>query len=325
MAYLPLPPIQVTYTERIAYPTASLIIGQYFYQTDTDTVSGSEKGYYVWTGLAYIYAMTLQGGPTIIDGRGPNPLASAGLLIYNTDKDANGKPLIVTNDSNNDALLGLLFPIFLGMSIDQQTGEVSVGTLDGQVLGLWSRSAAGVLTRLLDLKRDTGNANKIEHGLYFGDAAGYGQIQITPSDAVSMTETPNSGASENDVTRWTIPAKTLVVNNQAIEFFSAGVTAANANNKQARIKIGGVVTISTGSVAANNLAWSLKLKIWRTAATTFKYVGEGSFSGNSVQRLEGSGTLVSGNWTAAQTFVVGITGAATNDIYVKESEAYVYN
>ena len=318
-----LPVIEVTYSQRIAYDTSALLIGQYFLQTDS--MGGYAAGYYCWAGNTYIYCDMQANGPTVIDGRGPNPLASAGFLIFNTDKAALGNPLIVTNDSQNDALLGVLTPTFVGLSVDVVTGEATITTLDGQVLGLWSRSTAGVLTRLLDLKRDTGNGNKVTTGLHFGDNAGYGQIPITPSDAVSMAETPNSGASENDLTRWTIPANTLVVNNQAIEFFAAGVTAVNANAKQARIKIGGVTTISTTSVAANNLAWSLKLKIWRTSATQFKYVGEGSFSGNSVQRLEGSGTLASGDWTGAQTFVVGLTGAATNDIYCKESEALVYN
>lgn len=323
-----LPPAQLppgTYSQRVALDTSALIPGTVIYQIDTNDAT-TPPGYYYWTGSSWVYDPTQASGGADYDGRGTNTGTGGSVRVNNGD---NNTTLIASNPTGVSAFIGLWNRLVgtgyvIGLFISQAF-ESSLRTLDNQVLGLWSTNPTnGASTRMLDLKRNTSNSNKIEAGLRYGNANQYGQIPVTPSDAVNLTDGAVVAPSSS-VTQWTIPANGLI-NGTGIEFFMGGPTAANANGKRAQLAVAGVTVADTTSIAANNKPWMIRGKIYWVSATTFKYLFEAFFGGNVPQTSEGTGTIGGAlDWTSTQTVALTLTGTSNGDITVKEFDAMVFN
>lgn len=315
-----LPVIQLTYAQRMAYDTSTLLIGQCFYQTDDGATD--LRGYYFWSG-SWVYAGTQLGSQTVLDGRGPNLYATAGLFIRNLDNLPNGGFLVVSFASGNDALFGLFDGAFVGLEISP-AGETALTTRLNQTLGLWSRTADNLVARMLDLKFDVGSSNKVVVARYYGNGLNFGEVPVTAN--INLSEFSNVGAAPTPNTVWILPASTLLSNNQVVELNLSGPTAGNANAKRARLLIDSVPIADTTSIAANNKPWHIRARLYRVSATQYKYLGEAGFSGSAPQLLEGTAALSAGqDWTSAFPFTVELTGASSNDITVKEFEAEVRN
>lgn len=89
----------------------------------------------------------------------------------------------------------------------------------------------------------------------------------------------DSGSGQTDLITFTLPGGAILRNGQGLRLIAAGTTAANANNKRARLYLGSDYVIDSGNLAANNKDWRLEATIYRTGAATAKSIGSGEFNG----------------------------------------------
>lgn len=136
-------------------------------------------------------------------------------------------------------------------------------------------------------------------------------------EKTDTTSTGNVSTTETDLISYTLPANRIYENGQTIEITVWGTTAANANGKQGKLYIGGVVVLDSTSLAANNKSWFMKATLIRTTATAGIAMAEGSFNGAAIQPVHIGVTVASTGWDAAQIIKVTGTGAASNDILQK--------
>lgn len=123
---------------------------------------------------------------------------------------------------------------------------------------------------------------------------------------VNSTAVGNVGVGEDDLITFSVPASTLNTNGDSIEFEMAGSYAANANNKQVKIKYGATTMFASGALAINNGAWSCKGRIVRTGAATQLYY---------IQFFTDNALLVASTkqGTAAETLSGAVTLKATGE------------
>lgn len=125
------------------------------------------------------------------------------------------------------------------------------------------------------------------------------------------------GAAETDLISYLLPAATLDVLNSHIEIMGFGTFAANANNKQLKLKFGSTTLYDSTALALNSGSWKVVAHIFMVSNTVQKCVVEISSSNalltNSVVYLQATETL-----TLDQNIL--FTGTATtNDDIVQES------
>lgn len=101
-----------------------------------------------------------------------------------------------------------------------------------------------------------------------GTSTSYARVGGTIN--VNTTAVGNVGAGEDDLIAYTVPANTMSVNGDHIEFKVSGTFAANANTKRIRVKFGATTLLDTTALAFNGVDWSAEGTIVRTGATTQK-------------------------------------------------------
>ena len=103
-----------------------------------------------------------------------------------------------------------------------------------------------------------------------GIVAGTGTARAKVGGTIrsDTTAVGNVGAGEDTLNTWTIPASTLAVNGESLEIEKAFSFAANANNKQLKIKFGATTIYASGAVAQNGGSAIFNIRIVRTSATT---------------------------------------------------------
>ena len=140
---------------------------------------------------------------------------------------------------------------------------------------------------------------------------------------VSKTITNTSGDSdsttavttEETLKNLSMPANTLEIDNQAVKVVSWGSTAANANNKTIRIKLGSITLYdSSGDLAAPNATdWRIESYIIRTAATTQSAITSMFFDNQNVFTSQSTPTE-----TLTSAVTIALTGqngtASSGDI-----------
>lgn len=326
---LPPPLLEGTYTQRVAYSTSLIIPGQVWRQTDTATDAGTTYllGYYYWTGTAWAYDTTQAMGGQDIDGRGQNTGAGGASRINNSD---NNTTWITANPTSAPGYTGLWYRLassigfVIGMFVSNTDFTTSIRTALGSVLGLWSTNTfTGASLRMLDLGYNVGSNGRHTASLRFGAGGidtNYGQIPC--HYGVTLAEVANSGSSETDAETIPLPANALAGGNQAIDIFVWGVCAANANAKRARLAFGSTIIADTTSIVANGKRWKIHAKIYRTGSNAQKYFSESGFGSSAPEITDGTATETE---TGAINLVVKLTGAASNDIYVKGFETMPYN
>lgn len=101
-----------------------------------------------------------------------------------------------------------------------------------------------------------------------GTGTGTARVGGTYASFVSGTGVGNVGAGDDAL--WTLPslpANTLAANGDRIEIIAEVATAANANNKNVGVTVGGTQITTTGNTAANNGNLRVAIGIVRVDAT----------------------------------------------------------
>lgn len=104
---------------------------------------------------------------------------------------------------------------------------------------------------------------------------------------------------------YTLPANALAIVGESLSVWGFGTYAANSNNKRARILLAGSPSgASTGIVTTSGSAWSLRLSIFKTGASTQLTVAESI--GSTVPPNVNTFAL-----TDTAPIVISIVGAST--------------
>lgn len=125
-----------------------------------------------------------------------------------------------------------------------------------------------------------------------------------------MTAVGNVGVGEDTLISYTMPANVLDSDLQHLEILAFGTVAANANNKEIKLKFGSTTVISTGSVAANSGSWEITARIIRVSSVSQKAITN-IISDNSL--IIDSVNYTTTSETTSNNIVISCTGEATND------------
>lgn len=126
--------------------------------------------------------------------------------------------------------------------------------------------------------------------------------------------TTTTGTTEEALATCTIPANTLSANGSAIRVNLVGHTAANANNKTLRIRVGGIggtLVYDSTAQASNAQTWvsAIPIVITRASATT------ATSQGATYKGTDGAGTAITANSYAVMK-AASITWANSNDLVI---------
>lgn len=124
------------------------------------------------------------------------------------------------------------------------------------------------------------------------------------------TTTGNVGTGEDTLFSYSLPANTLNTNKDSICGFVAGTFAANANNKNVRVKFGGTTLFATGAVAFNTGDWRIDFEIIRTGAATQKAIARFTSDNTS---LDESCDYTTPAETLSGAITILVTGEATSN------------
>lgn len=127
---------------------------------------------------------------------------------------------------------------------------------------------------------------------------------------VDTTSVGNVGVGEDTLITYSMDANTLDLDGSFLEISAWGIVAANANNKEIKLKLGSTVLLTTGAVAANSGNWAITANIIRTAAATQQVIAS-IVSDNSLIIDSSTFTASTEDLTAALSILC--TGEATAD------------
>lgn len=117
--------------------------------------------------------------------------------------------------------------------------------------------------------------------------------------------TPSAAGVEEDAYNFSLLANTLSANNQYLEIFWAVTTAANANNKRARLYFGATAVCDSTAAGFNNQRLTARVVIWRTGAATQKVMCVGT------QTADVSWATAAGGGTNFSTPAETLSGVVT--------------
>lgn len=134
-----------------------------------------------------------------------------------------------------------------------------------------------------------------------------GQLQLAPYRLATQNgPVGNTGAAETDLMQFQLNFNTLGNIGKSIQILAAGKTAANANNKTFKLKLGATTLFTSGAIALNNKDWTFQGEIVSNGSTS--QIIWGQFTSN------GAATIV--NTTTASenlgtNLVIKFTGQGT--------------
>ncbi len=132
--------------------------------------------------------------------------------------------------------------------------------------------------------------------------------------SVQHASVGNVGVGEDDLLSWSMPANQMYADNVALMIHVWGKTAANADNKTAKLHFGVTELVTTGALAANNKDWFIEATVVRTGAATQECIAKGVANGAIVSPNQRSGAE---DLTAAVT--IKVTGEATNNDDIEQT------
>ena len=138
-----------------------------------------------------------------------------------------------------------------------------------------------------------------------------GVICTTYADAT------NTNAAETVMATCTVPANTLTASGHALVFRTQGITAANVNVKNIKVRfggIGGTIVAEFNGISASAAPWRLEGEIIRTGATTQRSAGVGFASTSAFLLTSAAPTQT---LSGAVDLVVTGLGVATADVTLK--------
>lgn len=141
--------------------------------------------------------------------------------------------------------------------LDSKVGSNDVGTMaaqDADSVAITGGSIGGVAISDSNITLPVGDTSE--------DAAVGGTLNV---DTASVG---NIGVGEDALITYTLIANSLNNDFDYLDINAWGITAANANNKTIKLKIGTTTILDTGAVAANGASWWINCRIIRTGAAT---------------------------------------------------------
>lgn len=176
---------------------------------------------------------------------------------------------------------------------------------DGQVI---VRRAGALIAALLNFTELTGtlaNAQIPDNEIALAKQQSTGLLYSKYTDTLTTAVT-----TEEVLATYTLPAATIAADGKGIRVIASGTTAANANTKTIRLKLGGT-TYATNAVttAPNASAWEAEFTILRSGAATAVAVGKAVFTATSEGIQRGTGTPTWANANAIE--VTGQNGTAS--------------
>jgi hypothetical protein len=200
-----------------------------------------------------------------------------------------------------------------GVTFENSVTPGITGGAIGSGIALWYRTATSVLAMVGDITNlltslSINGTLAVKAGSSSGIIAKVGGVINTDSTTVG-----NVGTGEDTLYTYSVLAATLSVNKDSIKGFVAGSFAANANNKNIRVKYGGTTIFATGAVAFNAGSWRIDFFIVRTGATTQKCIAAFTSSNTT---LDETCTYSTAGETLSGAVTLTVTGEATsnNDI-----------
>lgn len=131
-------------------------------------------------------------------------------------------------------------------------------------------------------------------------------VKVSYTNATAGTATVGTG--EDDLMSFSLPANSLLLNQQAIEIIAWGNTGNNANNKQVKLYFGATQLIATGVAAAQARDWELRAVVTRLSATSQQGIARGNFNQATIPS---DFTAPAETLTGAVT--IKVTGEGTDD------------
>lgn len=129
----------------------------------------------------------------------------------------------------------------------------------------------------------------------------------------NVTAVGNSAGVETTLISYTMTANTLAANYSYLEVIAFGDIAANANNKEIKLKIGTTTLLATGSIAANSGSWEITAKIIRENATSEQCIAK-IISSNTLVLDDATYTNATEDLTTDLDIFCTGNGVAANDI-----------
>lgn len=173
-----------------------------------------------------------------------------------------------------------------------QTADIIKAFNDTASVDLFNLTAAGIVASVAGA-----STSQVRHG---------GVLRV------NTTAASNTGTGATDLISYSLPASTLGTNNDFIEIEAWGTYAANANNKTVTLEFGATTLYTTGAVAQNGGAWSIKARVVRTGATTQDAIATIIASGSVGD--DATFTTPAETLSSAVTIKCTATGGASSDI-----------
>ena len=150
--------------------------------------------------------------------------------------------------------------------------------------------------------------------------AGAGSSTVVPNGRVAsiVAASPTTGTVEQLLATYAMPGDTLNVNGQALRITGSYTTAANANNKTVKVRVGGLtgtVILSYTSATNNGNVWFDATVTRRTSATAY---GNGFASDGATSAVLGAAATPTLTGTV-DIVVTGTTPTASGDMSLQSA------
>jgi hypothetical protein len=245
----------------------------------------------VFTNNQFNILNTAPGGDGVInlDAPGTNPaayvVATGNRVLSNNPTPANANFITLGNTSGNGGAT------YLVVENNEITSILTVVNNPSYVKGWF---------------RQMGNYNLGASPLRYG-------VQAISDCLAADTVTGNIGAGVDTIFTCNIGGGNIRASNNALRIVVGGTTAANGNNKEVRVTVGGTQVFTTGVVAANAIDWKIDCEGGRSSGSSIRMYCHGNPL--TTTTLKTTRTVISGLDFQVQIAVV-VTGEATttNDI-----------
>ena len=256
-------------------------------------------------------------------------LGSTALLRWTSGAEVNAADLILSRSAAATLQLGAAnaaSPVAQTLKVQDATGSNANGAASFTIKapagrGTGTRGKIVIQTPQVAASGDNGQtqADRLTIGEDYVDTnigTGTAVARVGGVLNVNTTSRATTGTSEEVLATYTLPANTLSANGKAIRVTAWGTTAANGNNKTARIRFGGIAgtNIALGTFSTNDGGWEAVAVLVRTGASTQTSAGTvRSLTGGTTVGLATAQTMSN----AIDIVVTGTTPTSAGDITFK--------
>jgi hypothetical protein len=235
---------------------------------------GTSAGYQVITGSVTLSSSwTIQGAGSPIDG-------DTFFVDYRGTITASGNNITIFGISLTDT------QILEGRVIVKATYDSTLGGY--RAVLLYSADAKDLVDTVALATKEASLGNPAADGYVLSSTtAGVRSWAPAAVDSFLATDTATNATTavttEEDLAVYSMPANTLTATGQVLKVQAFGKTAANANAKTIRVKLG-TTTLKSNTVetSPNNLDWKLEVEVVRISDTVQKVFGSIQFAGTAV-------------------------------------------